>query len=143
MEKTAKIDLTSLTAFPLKEAEACISYYVNTARDKGIPENLIVRSYTVQSNDIIAVLGVGGDDYHSRYKSFRAYLGLENNDLVTNLYKLFLVPIDIHGNDVILQGPTDEYPFDGEYVFDFNTPCPNTCNVDSPLYNAPGDRKQP
>jgi hypothetical protein len=142
METTAKIDTSTLKAYPLGEAEAAISHYVTQARDLGIPENMIVRSYTVKSDDVIAVLGVGGD-YRSRYSSFRAYLGLESNVMVTNLYKLFLVPIDVHGNDVILQGPTEEFPFNAQYVYDFNTPCPNTCNIDSPLYKAPGLRTQP
>jgi len=138
-----KITMDSLVAFPLEEAEKCISYYVNNARDKGIPEDKIIRCFTVKSEDVIAALEMKITQNEMKYHSFRAYIGLQTNELVTDLYKLFLVPIDIYGNDVIKKGKVDGYPDEISYVYDFNTPCPNTCNVSSPLYTAPGVRTQP
>ena len=52
-------------------------------------------------------------------KDVRGYLGIEDN----GEYKLMLVPVDSQGNDMINLG-----------IYDMTTPCPNKCDVNSPLY---------
>ena len=58
----------------------------------------------------------------------RAYLG----SAADGSKKLLLVGVDAHGKDMI------DYD-NGEYVFDFTTPCPAMCDVDSPLNERPSD----
>ncbi|MCG2612569.1 hypothetical protein LZZ90_13725 [Flavobacterium sp. SM15] len=53
----------------------------------------------------------------------RAYIGIDEN----GINKLMLVGVDTKGNDLI--DDTNE-----QYIYDFTQPCPDTCNVTSPLY---------
>jgi hypothetical protein len=53
----------------------------------------------------------------------RAYIGVDEN----GVNKLMLVGVDIDGNDLIDDA-------NKQYIYDFTKPCPNTCDVDSPLY---------
>jgi len=54
----------------------------------------------------------------------RAYLGIDDN----NNCKLMIVGVDEKGNDLI-----DEA--NGQFIYDFTTGCPPSCDVDSPLFN--------
>lgn len=53
----------------------------------------------------------------------RAYIGIDEN----GLNKLMLVGVDANGRDMI-----DDT--NGDYIYDFTLPCPNTCDTSSPLY---------
>ncbi|MGH2667365.1 hypothetical protein [Flavobacterium sp.] len=53
----------------------------------------------------------------------RAYIGVDDQ----GVNKLMLVGVDAAGNDLINAS-------NGDYIYDFTQPCPNTCDVDSPLY---------
>lgn len=129
----------SLVKYPLKEAQQCIRNYIANARKSGIKEENIIRAYTVKAKDVIDALGVttkDGSEIGSTYSHFRAYIGqqpeIENFSKYT--YKLFLVPVkeNDNGDEFIDVIPTEA---NGEaYVYDFNTPCPNSCDFSSPLY---------
>ncbi len=56
-------------------------------------------------------------------QDIRAYLGLDDNGEA----KLMMVAVDENGNDLI-----DESQ--GHYIYDFTTPCPLDCDVNSPLF---------
>jgi hypothetical protein len=132
--KKIRRDLSSLEAYPLQRAEECIRRYVERVVDhSNMTSDDVVRAYSVKQADALAALGVTGD-YTTPYDYFRAYIGIAEVSLdgkVVDQYKLFLVPIADDETDVILE---DE---DGNrYVYDFNTPCPNTCDFGSPLYKA-------
>lgn len=58
--------------------------------------------------------------------SFRVYFGLDD----TGAEKLILVGVDGSGNDII-NPVVDGHQISGTY--DFNTPCPPTCDPLSPL----------
>ncbi len=55
----------------------------------------------------------------------RAYVGI---DPESGLQKLMLVGVDAKGNDLI-----DEKS--GYDIYDFTQPCPNKCDIESPLFN--------
>lgn len=127
----------SLVKYPLHDAQDCIRNYITNARNSGIKEENIIRAYTVKAEDIIGVLDVTDKNgkMSSKYSFFRAYLGqksdFDNHSEFT--FKLFLVPVieDDKGGfiDVIPRGEDGE-----EFVYDFNTPCPNSCDYLSKLY---------
>lgn len=125
----------TLKAYPLERAQDCIRLFTQNASNKNLDMVTLIRAYTVKQSDVAAVLGVK-DACPTTYTHFRAYIGMTPQDGEDDLYKLFLVPVDVDGFDVIPKGPTTEYPFDGYYVYDFNTPCPNTCDPKSPLFQA-------
>lgn len=53
----------------------------------------------------------------------RSYLGLDSSDEP----HLVIVGVDVNGNDMIDDSK-------GWYIYDFSQPCPNTCDVNSPLF---------
>ena len=57
--------------------------------------------------------------------NIRAYVGI---DPETGLQKLMLVGVDAQGNDLISEK-------DKEYIYDFTQPCPQQCDINSPLFN--------
>ena len=54
----------------------------------------------------------------------RSYLGIDEK----NTCKLMIVGIDVNGKDLI----NDK---NGQYIYDFTTPCQPNCDVESPLFN--------
>lgn len=124
----------SLVGYSLAAAQRCIQHYVDTAIAQGIKTENIVRAYTVSAEDALAALGLqAGSELSLAYTRFRAYVGLDPSSPTDN-YKLFMVPVDDNGNDYIPQGPAPEYDHEGAFVYDFNLPCPNSCDTSSPLY---------
>lgn len=53
----------------------------------------------------------------------RAYIGIDDK----GVNKLMLVGVDAAGNDLI-NAVMDQF------IYDFTQPCPNTCDINSPLY---------
>lgn len=129
----------SLVKYPLKDAQKCIHNYIANARKSGIKDENIIRAYTVKAEDVIDTLQIKSGDggvLASTYSHFRAYIGQqpEIENLSKYTFKLFLVPVqqDANSGEYIDIIPTEE---NGEaYVYDFNTPCPNSCDFSSPLY---------
>ncbi|MCO6173923.1 hypothetical protein NHF50_02585 [Flavobacterium sp. NRK F10] len=52
----------------------------------------------------------------------RAYLGVDENQVE----RLMVVGVDAEGNDMISEE-------NGNYIYDFSEPCPNTCNQKAPF----------
>lgn len=80
-------------------------------------------------NSVIAYL-VPGIDFTQLLQEkdvvdIRAYVGI---DPESGLQKLMLVGVDANGNDMI-----DAQ--NGYDIYDFTQPCPNKCDVKSPLFN--------
>lgn len=123
----------SMDTVPLAVAQVNIRHYLDTCDT--ILGTIPIRAYTVHANDMLLSLGIDPSTVKPQYNYARVYLGLDAN----NNFKLYFTPVsgaDLKpgvmnpGTDVILK---DE---DGNgYVMDLNAPCPNTCDVNSPLYN--------
>jgi len=80
-------------------------------------------------NSVIAYL-IPGIDFtqlieQANVENIRAYVGI---DPESGLQKLMLVGVDAKGNDLISEK-------DKEYIYDFTKPCPETCDIESPLFN--------
>jgi hypothetical protein len=127
----------TLDIVPLIEAEKCIAAYKQTLYDKHIAHDNILKAYLLKTRDIFEALGIDDSEVlQLSHPYVRIYIGMEPNSALFN-YKLFLVPVTLEGLDDITKGfinEGDEY--EREYVYDFNTPCPRTCDRDSALYKA-------
>lgn len=53
----------------------------------------------------------------------RAYNGIN----AEGVYKLMIVAVDVNGNDLI-----DDK--NGDYIYDFTVPCPEKCDINSPMF---------
>jgi hypothetical protein len=133
MNKHLKIKRT-LNHFPLDAAEAAIANYKTILRRMNVMEQNMIKAYLVSYEDIAHTLGIDDQrDVERKFDQMRVYIGAINglNEGDPLIFKLFLVPVDNDGFDRI---PKD---LDGkEFVYDFNVPCPNTCDTVSPLYKA-------
>ncbi len=74
-----------------------------------------IKAFNIPLVDLTQILAEGAT-------SVRAYLAASED----GEKKLLLVGVDAQGNDMI------DYE-NGQYVFDFTTPCPPTCAPNSPL----------
>lgn len=81
------------------------------------PENT-VKAHLIPEVDITELLAEPG------VEAVRAYIGIDENDV----NKLMLVAVDADGNDMIDASK-------GQYIYDFTKPCPDTCDIKSPLYS--------
>jgi len=96
--------------------------------------NQVTRAFKIPASDLIGVLQPSGSINtilsECTYKYARAYLGLD----VNNTMHLYFTPVEDDGSeagkDVILTNGSEKI------VFDLTSPCPNTCDVSSPLYQA-------
>ncbi|MEO5643391.1 MAG: hypothetical protein ABIQ40_14675 [Bacteroidia bacterium] len=119
-----KTTLTTSELVPLATAQDCIGRYVTSQQIVPDP----TYAFIVSHNDIMDALGIKKPVPPMDFKQFRVYFGLSPQDLDYKM-RLFLVPVDDAGNDVL---PLDA---DGNMcVYDFNAPCPATCDINSPLY---------
>ena len=80
-------------------------------------------------NSVIAYL-IPGIDFtqlieQANVENIRAYVGI---DPESGLQKLMLVGVDAKGNDLISEK-------DKDYIYDFTRPCPDKCDIESPLFN--------
>jgi hypothetical protein len=65
--------------------------------------------------------------------SVRAYLSMATPGDISSL-KIILVPVDRNNNDVLeVPGATG---VDESSIFDFTSPCPQTCDINSPLFEG-------
>jgi len=130
---------STLSRYSLEKAKDCIAYYKLRAAKKKIADTDLIKGYLLRTYDLFAALGIDGAD-RIEHVHVRVYLGMEpgtdGRTDTDNVYKLFLVPVDIDGKDIIPVGPIVPGGDDVQFVYDFNTPCPNTCDKTSPLFNA-------
>ena len=137
MERTLK-KTDTLSKYPLSAAQQCIQNYRDKMQELGVPAEKIVKAYLIKAIDIFSTLGIEAESYNEmEYHHMRVYIGmLDAPNPEGNIHKLFLVPVDENGSDVIPFGQVNpENPDEMSYVYDFNTPCPKTCDTKSPLYD--------
>jgi hypothetical protein len=117
---------------PLEIARMNIKHYVDSSYkffndslgyQKIDTVNSIIRSYSVNKNDLLSVLGLSPYTV-CKYYGCRVYLGLDPN----HKFKLYLTPLDSEGEDIILMNPCGK-----KYLLDLNAPCPSTCGKDTLL----------
>lgn len=131
-------------ALSLDSAVAYTKRYNNIVSST-LNDSVPIKAYTIRVADIFEALGIPLEDtLKANYNHIRVYMGIDFNDK----FRLLLTPVDganindgIPGNDVILSGAyyqgaqSADMPIEnGEYVLDFTGPCPNSCPVNSPLY---------
>lgn len=123
--------IKSLDQTPLDTAIANITNYNNSwallARHAGYADSIPIRSYLVNSVDLINLMGIRDqDNIDITFRSVRVYLGLNYQ----NHFKLYMTPVGINGLDSILVNSKGK-----SFVYDLNAPCPSTCgDPTSPLY---------
>ncbi|MFM6926453.1 MAG: hypothetical protein ACKOU7_13180 [Ferruginibacter sp.] len=68
--------------------------------------------------------------------SVRAYLGMSDPKDISTL-KLVLVPVDITNTDILsIQVPDGSGGLvEQSSIYDFTSPCPQNCDIDSPLFS--------
>jgi hypothetical protein len=109
----------------LTEAEAAVGRYVNSVSTDPNP----TYAFLIVQDDILQALGVPpGSVSGLNFTQFRVYFGLNDEEHDFKM-RLFVVPVDDSGHDIF---PLDSD--DRECVYDFNAPCPATCDLASPLY---------
>ncbi|WP_316839804.1 hypothetical protein [Pedobacter gandavensis] len=130
------INKPTIDAVPLEEALIDIRKYKNFMKDHfKLEEKQILKAFTIHSVELLEAMGIDYTSILPQYPSVRVYIGKKDGD-EDEAFKLFLVPVDENGKDVILKGPFKNLLATDEYVFDFTMPCPNTCDDSSPLANA-------
>ncbi len=110
---------------PLALAQDCIQRYIAEVASKEINP---VYAFQIYHDDLLHALGRKPEAGSNDISRVRVYLGISGEDQ-GSMVRLFLVPVNDEGKDVI---PTDDEG--NQRVYDFNLPCPATCDVTSPLY---------
>lgn len=85
-----------------------------------------IRAFNIPMTDIMELA------QFTKCPSVRAYLAMATPGDISTL-KVILVPVDADGNDITsvpgaIEGATDST------IFDFTSPCPQTCDINSPLF---------
>ena len=89
------------------------------------PNPQYIKAFNIPMQDILNL------SQFTKCPSVRAYLSMVTPNDVSTL-KIILVPVDAAGNDILMvPGPTG---VDQSSIFDFTTPCPQTCDLNSPLF---------
>lgn len=115
---------------PLAEAQECISRYRDFVTEHNIPNALY--AFLTIHQDIIDAMEPKDKMPEMTYGKFRVYLGLGHTP-TGHLYpewRTFVIAVDPEGVDVPYRDPETGDLF----VYDFNTPCPATCEISSPLW---------
>ena len=91
------------------------------------PNPNYIRAFNIPMADITSLAKF------TKCTSVRAYLAMVTPGDVSTL-KVVLVPVDANGNDITgIPGAGDVTE---STVFDFSSPCPNTCDINSPLFEG-------
>lgn len=117
----------------LEQAQAAIRNYREFISSNNISNP--VNGFLIVHADIVQALELQGEFPRTSYERFRAYLGLTDpaNPPATENFSpwhLYVVPVDMNGDDVI------PYVAGKPVVYDFDAPCPTTCDPNSPLFNV-------
>ncbi len=127
---------------PLLEAKKRVARF-RAQLASSVPENNIPRAILIPIADILAIVDkyqtlTPQGDITVALKGVRAYFAVneDDKDLPDDITAL-IVPVDLKGNDIIytpdgLLGNGDDDP--STEIYDFTTPCPTECDVNSPLY---------
>jgi hypothetical protein len=91
------------------------------------PGSQYIRAFNIPMEDIQELARF------TKCPSVRAYLSMTTPNDISTL-KVVLVPVDINNNDVLsVPGPSS---IDESSIFDFTSPCPQTCDINSPLFEG-------
>jgi hypothetical protein len=89
------------------------------------PNPQYIKAFNIPMQDIINLSNF------TKCPSVRAYLSMTSATDVSTL-KIILVPVDAAGNDILsIPGPTGA---DQSSIFDLTSPCPQICDINSPLF---------
>ncbi|MEP6677392.1 MAG: hypothetical protein ABJA78_19685 [Ferruginibacter sp.] len=86
-----------------------------------------IRAFYIPIDDITSLAA-----FH-QVKAVRAYLALEDVTDPSTL-KLAMVPVDDDGKDILFCA--SEIAGKQSAIYDFTSPCPQSCDVDSPLFTG-------
>lgn len=147
VEADSPVSDTAYFALDLEVAKRYTENFRNATKtlfEKCLKQDTVpISSYTIRSVDLLEAMGVSKNT-KVKYDYVRVYLGMDE----TSQFRILLTPVvgaDFKagkaGKDIILSGPHRGNIFgsgvdqasDGEYVLDFNMPCPNTCDEGSEL----------
>ncbi|MAX81692.1 MAG: hypothetical protein CL843_16140 [Crocinitomicaceae bacterium] len=139
-KKPVDLELETTDIVPLSEATTAIQNYACVGNiDTKLTSNenncnieptdmTHTQAFTIGRDDLLNALGVTSDcTVITEFNSVRCYMGIDNNAVA----HLYIVPVDQEGHDVIPEGTDNQ-----QYVYDLVRPCPNTCDMNSPLYEA-------
>ncbi|MDR0801710.1 hypothetical protein [Fluviicola sp.] len=91
-----------------------------------------LRAYKISAMDMLEVMGIDSSVAPvPKYQFCRAYLGLDAN----GKFRLYLTPVAADTD--LFYNPDSAHAVRAQsnsYVLDLIAPCPNTCDVTSPLY---------
>ncbi len=85
-----------------------------------------IRAFNIPMADIISL------SQFNNSISVRAYLGMSVPGDISSL-KLVLVPVDNSNKDILSTQAPDGT--DQSSIYDLTTPCPQNCDIDSPLFS--------
>jgi hypothetical protein len=114
--------------------EATAITYTTNYRNyiSGIDKNPdYIHAFNIPMSDIVSLA-----DF-TKCPSVRAYLGMSDPTDVSTL-KLVLVPVDTLNNDILSIPVTNGSGaiVDQSSIYDFTSPCPSICDIDSPLFDS-------
>ncbi len=96
------------------------------------PADEYIRAFNIDMSDI---------DNLSLFQQFgctsvRAYIAMGTPGVISSL-RIILVPVDANGKDVLsIKVPGDSVEAVSQSaIYDLTTPCPQICDVDSPLFD--------
>jgi hypothetical protein len=106
------------------------------------PFHTPINSYAIPTIDLLELLSVSGSSADAGIYGIRAYLGIADS-IVTSTGSIKTVPDTIKTTHLYLTPMrldlTDSILMDAQnnqFLYDLTTPCPKTCDVSSPLYQA-------
>jgi pyrroloquinoline quinone (PQQ) biosynthesis protein C len=106
-------------AVTLAAAQAEITNWKTYCTNKSISDRVIAVKIPMESiTPLLEIENISG---------IRTYIGLPDASKMAGMH-VFVVAIDSNGNDIIEDGEGNSM------IMDFNSPCPATCDVNSPLF---------
>ena len=139
--KQSVFEVCTFTQTPLITAQANAAAFVS--KTKSLFGCVLIRSFTVGMPDLLQGLGMPASSATlCTYQHIRVYLGLDTVGTPPSNkgFKLYICPVD-SANPCKGVAGTDQFftnPSTGQQVlFDLNFPCPNTCDVASPMFVLP------
>lgn len=104
-----------------------------------MPESNIPRAILIPIADLMAIVDKyqtvdQNGDITNTLQGVRAYFAVKLTDLAKpDDVTALVVAVDKDGNDII-SDPTNLQDNDGSEIYDFTKPCPDQCDINSPLY---------
>lgn len=101
--------------------------WITRWKEGQIKNNIVysIKAFLIPGIDLKEVLAEEG------VQDVRSYIGVDEY----NKPHLLIVGVDAKGNDMINKEEAVNLK-KGWYIYDFTVPCPNTCDVNSPLFSS-------